>query len=235
MRNPNKLLKWDFLNKRRYQHLRPLPDDFHRVYNRLYHERIIILRSEPYSRRLMQLIVPDLLELYNSKSKDPIRVFIDCPMLGAPESLVLSYILKCSPVPIYTTLIGPVGLGTAFILAGGTQGKRAAFPNSMISFKTLNFVDLCIVQNHSSILKNLQDKRKLVDKFLSVCAKSTSYSEHELLSIMENEPFLSPSEAINFGIIDHVVNIREENENRILDTLNPFSDPTYEQSRDYLF
>jgi hypothetical protein len=42
-------------------------------------------------------------------------------------------------------------------------------------------------------------------------------------------------EAINFGIIDHVVNIREENENRILDTLNPFSDPTNEESRDYLF
>jgi len=183
----------------------------------------------------MQLIVPQLLEFYDSKSKDPIRVFIDCPMLGAFESLILSNILKCSPVPIYTTLIGPVGLGTAFILAGGTQGKRAAFPNSLISFKTLNFRDLIIVQNSSSILKNLKDKRKLVDKFLSVCAKSTSYSEHELLSIMESETILSPSEAINFGIIDHVVNIREENENRILDTLNPFSNPTYEQSRDYLF
>lgn len=229
-------MKWEFLNKRRYQHLRPLPDDFLRVYNRLYGERIIILNSELYSRRLMQRIVPDLLEFYDSKSKDPIRVFIDCPMLGASESLVLSNILKCSPVPIYTTLIGPVGLGAAFILAGGTQGKRAAFPNSMISFKILNFVDLA-VQNYSSILKNLRDKRKLVDKFLSVCAKSTSYSEHELLSFMESEPILLPSEAINFGIIDHVVNIREENENRILDTLNTFSDPTYtyEQSRDYLF
>jgi ATP-dependent protease ClpP protease subunit len=160
-------------------------------------------------------------------------------MLGASESLVLSNILKCSPVPIYTTLIGPVGLGAAFILAGGTQGKRAAFPNSRISFKILNFVDLA-VQNYSSILKNLRDKRKLVDKFLSVCAKSTSYSEHELLyfmEFMESEPILLPSEAINFGIIDHVVNIREENENRILDTLNTFSHPTYtyEQSRDYLF
>jgi hypothetical protein len=54
---------------------------------------------------------------------------------------------------------------------------------------------------------------------------------------MESKPFLSPREAINFGIIDDVVNIREDNENRILDTFNPgcaYSNDPYD-SRFYLF
>ena len=109
------------------------------------------------------------------------------------------------------------------ILAGGTQGKRVAFPNSKISFKN----SLCIVNNWSLLCKILLDERELVRRFLSVCAERTGSSEYELLSTMQSKPFLSPREAIDFGIIDHVVNIREENENRILNTFNPFRENIY--------
>lgn len=127
---------WLFPQKQRDNYLRPLPHNFLSVYERLYRERTVILAAQSNYRLQMWQTVSSLLELYDSKSKDPIRVFIDAPSLGAQESLVLSKILQVSPVEVYTTLIGPVGLGPALILAGGTQGKRVAFPNSKISFDT---------------------------------------------------------------------------------------------------
>jgi ATP-dependent Clp protease protease subunit len=234
---------WLFPQKQRDNYLRPLPHNFISVYERLYRERTVILAAQSNYRRQMWQTVPSLLELYDSKSKDPIRVFIDAPSLGAQESLVLSKILQVSPVEVYTTLIGPVGLGPALILAGGTQGKRVAFPNSKISFDTTGLpLDTASIDpscgNYFSVLyKKLQDRRELVRRFLSICAERSSSSEYELLSTMESKSFLSPREAINFGIIDDVVNIREDNENRILDTFNPgcaYSNNPYD-SRFYLF
>jgi ATP-dependent protease ClpP protease subunit len=91
-------------------------------------------------------------------------------------------ILQCSPVEIYTTLIGPVGLGPALILAGGTQRKRVAFPNSKISFTPALFDTYN--PNMDIHRKKTRDHRELVRKFLSVCAERTGLSEYELLLIL---------------------------------------------------
>ena len=99
------------------------------IYNRLYRERIIFL-SQDIDDDFANVMISVLLYLESEDSKSPVSMYFNVAGGKTKPGLALHDTMTNMPYDIQTVNMGIVAETAAFLVAGGTPGKRFALPNS---------------------------------------------------------------------------------------------------------
>lgn len=174
------------------------------IYSRLLNDRIIFL-GEEVTDVSANLIVAQLLFLESEDPGKDIHMYINSP--GGPVSAGLAIYdtmqyIKCD---VSTICIGMAASMGAFLLSGGTKGKRMALPNSEIMIHQPSggaqgqATEIKIVAEQ--ILKT---KRKLNE----ILAANTGKPLEQIEIDTERDNYMSAEEAKAYGLIDNVITNR---------------------------
>ena len=174
------------------------------IYSRLLNDRIIFL-GEEVTDVSANLIVAQLLFLESEDPGKDIHMYINSPGGSVSAGLAIYDTMQYIKCDVSTICIGMAARMGAFLLAGGTKGKRMALPNSEIMIHQPSggaqgqATEIKIVAEQ--ILKT---KRKLNE----ILAANTGKPLEQIEIDTERDNYMSAEEAKAYGLIDNVITNR---------------------------
>ncbi len=171
------------------------------IYSRLLKDRIIFLGS-PIDDAVANTVIAQLLFLDNEDEKSDIKLYINSPGGSVSAGLAIYDTMQHIKADVSTICVGTAASMGAVILAGGAKGKRFALPNAEIMIHQVmggaegQATDIKIRAEHI-----LKVKAKL-DKILN---KHTNRSLNQIEKDTDRDYYMSPEEAIEYGIIDKII------------------------------
>ena len=174
------------------------------IYSRLLNDRIIFL-GEEVTYVSANLIVAQLLFLESEDPGKDIHMYINSPGGSVSAGLAIYDTMQYIKCDVSTICIGLAASMGAFLLSGGTKGKRMALPNSEIMIHQPSggaqgqATEIKIVAEQ--ILKT---KRKLNE----ILAANTGKPLEQIEIDTERDNYMSAEEAKAYGLIDNVITNR---------------------------
>lgn len=171
------------------------------IYSRLLKERVIFLSGE-VKDRMANLIVAQLLFLESEDPTKDINIYINSPGGSVTAGMAIYDTMQFIKPDIRTLCIGQACSMGAFLLAGGTAGKRAALPNArvMIHQPLGGFRGQASdIQIHAQEI--LKIKHTLNDRL----AFHTGQSIERIEKDTDRDNFMSAEEAKAYGLVDEVL------------------------------
>ena len=106
--------------------------------------------------------------------------------------------------PVYTISVGTTKSSAVTILSGGEPGFRFSFPNSsiMIHQPSLKLTTKNTITDLKIRIKDAERKKKQSIKLLS---QNSNKSISQVAKAIERDNYLTPREALRFGLIDHII------------------------------
>ena len=176
------------------------------IYSRLLEDRIVFLGSE-VNDQVANSIMAQLLFLDKSGANQDIKMYINSPGGSVTAGLAIYDTMQIIQPDIATYCLGQCASMGALLLAAGTAGKRSALPHSRVMIhQPSGGMGGTAMDMEIQITETLNLKRKLED----IIAHHTGRSAEEIAQATERDNFLSPEEAKEFGLIDHIVSRPED-------------------------
>ena len=174
------------------------------IYSRLLKDRIIFL-GEEVNDVSANLVVAQLLFLESEDPNKDIHLYIHSPGGSVTAGFAIydtMHYIKCD---VSTICIGMAASMGAFLLAGGTKGKRFALPNADIMIHQPSGGAQGMASDIKIVADKILDTRKKLNQYLSV-------NTGQPLSVIEKDTdrdhWMSAQEAKEYGLIDEVVTSR---------------------------
>lgn len=174
------------------------------IYSRLLKDRIIFL-GEEVNDVSANLIVAQLLFLESEDPGKDIHLYINSPGGSVTAGMAIYDTMQYIKCDVSTICMGMAASMGAFLLAGGTKGKRLALPNAEIMIHQPSggaqgqATEIKIVADH--ILKT---KKKLNE----ILSANTGQPLERVEIDTERDNYMSAQEAVEYGLIDHVIEKR---------------------------
>lgn len=176
------------------------------IYSRLLKERIIIL-SGPVNDHVSSLICAQLLFLESENPKKDISFYINSPGGVVTSGMSMYDTMQYISCDVATVCIGQAASMGSLLLTAGAKGKRFSLPSSRIM----------IHQPHggaqgqaSDIEIQAREILRLRAMLNEIYVKTTGQKLSTVEKAMDRDNFMSPVEAKEFGLIDHVVSSRAD-------------------------
>ena len=171
------------------------------IYSRLLRERIIFLGTE-VNDQVADALVAQMLFLEAEDPEKDIQIYINSPGGSVTSGLAIYDTMQQVNPSIVTICYGLAASMGAFLLSGGTKGKRLALPNSRIMIHQ----PLGGAQGHAIEIE-IQAKEILFlkDTLNQLIAEHTGQPVIKIAEDTDRDHFLSPQEAVEYGLIDKVV------------------------------
>ena len=171
------------------------------IYSRLLRERIIFLGTE-VNDQVSDSLVAQLLYLEAEDPSKDIQIYINSPGGSVTAGLAIYDTMQQISPDIVTICFGVAASMGAFLLSGGTKGKRLALPNSRIMIhQPLGGAQGQAVEIEIQA-KEILFLKETLNKLLS---EHTGQPFEKIVEDTERDYFLSPSEAVNYGLIDKII------------------------------
>ena len=171
------------------------------IYSRLLRERIIFLGTD-INDQVSDSLVAQLLFLEAEDPNKDIQIYINSPGGSVTAGLAIYDTMQQIAPDVVTICFGVAASMGAFLLSGGSKGKRLALPNSRIMIhQPLGGAQGQAVEIEMQAKEILYLKKTLN----SLLAEHTGQTLEKINEDTERDYFLSPSEAVNYGIIDKVI------------------------------
>ena len=175
------------------------------VYSRLLKERIIFLGS-PIDAEVANVVVAQLLLLDSQSREQPINLFINCPGGEVYAGLAIYDVMQYISAPVHTNCVGiAMSMGSAILMAG-EKGHRVALPHSRImihagsaGFPRASLPDLEVRAREFADIRNMMEE---------IYERHTGHPREKLRRDMERDRFMSPQQALEYGLIDRIVEPR---------------------------
>jgi ATP-dependent Clp protease protease subunit len=175
------------------------------IYSRLLKERIIFLGT-PINDEVANNIMAQLIFLeYENPEKD-ITLYINSPGGYVSAGLVIYDTMQHIRPNIATICIGNSVSMAAVLLAAGSKGKRYALPNSRIM---LHQPSGAAGGQSSDIQIHAREIMRTKETLAEIVAKHSGRSLEEVYKKTDRDFYLSPKEALEFGIIDEIFTPRK--------------------------
>ena len=178
------------------------------IYSRLLKDRIIFL-GEDVNETTASLTVAQLLFLESEDPGKDIHLYINSPggMVTAGFAIydTMQYI-KCDVSTICVGLAASMG---AFLLAGGTKGKRLALPNAEIMIHQPSGGARGQATEIEIAAENILKTKKRLNEIL---AENTGQEIERVAEDTERDHYMSAQEALDYGLIDRIITNRESGE-----------------------
>lgn len=176
------------------------------IYSRLLKDRIIFL-GEEVNETTASLTVAQLLFLESEDPSKDIHLYINSPggMVTAGFAIydTMRYI-KCDVSTICVGLAASMG---AFLLAGGTKGKRLALPNAEIMIHQPSGGTRGQATEIEIAAENILKTKKRLNEIL---AENTGQTVEKVRDDTERDHYMSAAEALEYGLIDRIITNRAD-------------------------
>ena len=177
------------------------------IYSRLLSDRIIFL-GEEVSDNSASLVIAQMLFLEAQDPDKDIRLYINSPGGSISAGLAIYDTMQYIKCDVSTICLGLAASFGAFLLAGGARGKRMALPNAEIMIHQPAIsggikgqaTDIRIVSDH------IQRSKRRLNRIM---AENTGKTEEEIAAATERDNYMSAAEALEFGIIDRIIEKRQ--------------------------
>lgn len=176
------------------------------IFSRLLMDRIIFLGS-PVNDTVANIIVAQLLFLDAEDPERDIYLYINSPGGSVYSGLAIYDTMQHMRAPIATVCVGMAASMGAFLLAGGTKGKRAALPNSRIMIHQPSSGYQGTAADIEIAAREVLGIRERLNRIL---AKHTGRSEEQIAEDVDRDYFMGPEESVEYGLIDRVLEKREQ-------------------------
>jgi len=174
------------------------------IYSRLLNDRIIFL-SDEVNDVTASLVVAQLLLLEAQDPEKDISFYINSPGGSVSAGLAIYDTMNFIKCDVSTICVGMAASMGAFLLSAGTKGKRFALPNAEIMIHQ----PLGGAQGQASDIKiHAEHILKTRDKLNRILAENTGKTLKTIERDTERDNFMSASEALEYGLIDKVLDKR---------------------------
>ncbi|GMU33095.1 MAG: ATP-dependent Clp protease proteolytic subunit 2 [Planctomycetia bacterium] len=165
-------------------------------------ENRIIFLAGPINERSASLVIMRLLYLQSIKKDQDIHLYINCPGGMVDQTLAIYDTMRFLTCDIATYSIGQAASGGAIILTAGTKGKRFALPNSKIMLhQPWGGVSGQAEDIRIQAEEIIKDKQKLNE----ILGLHTGMDIKKIEEETERDRFITPEEAVKWGLVDEIV------------------------------
>ena len=171
------------------------------IFSRLLNDRIIFL-SEEVNDTTASLVVAQLLYLEAQDPDKDIQFYINSPGGSVTAGMAIYDTMQYIKCDVATICVGLAASMGAFLLSAGTKGKRMALPNSEIMIHQPSAGTQGQITDMTIHLRRLEKVKERMNRILS---ENTGKPYEEVVAACERDNFLSPQEALEFGLIDRVL------------------------------
>ena len=176
------------------------------IYSRLLKERIIFL-GEEVNETTASLVVAQMLFLEAEDPEKEIQLYINSPGGSVTAGMAIYDTMQYVKCDVSTFCMGMAASMGAFLLAGGTKGKRLALPNAEIMIhQPLGGAQGQATEIEIAARHILQTKEKL-NRML---AENTGKDISIIAADTDRDNWMSAEEAKEYGLIDRVIYKRSE-------------------------
>ncbi|SHN59233.1 ATP-dependent Clp endopeptidase proteolytic subunit ClpP [Desulfovibrio litoralis] len=174
------------------------------IYSRLLKDRIVLL-GLPVDDHIASLICAQLLFLESEDPEKEIFLYINSPGGSVTAGLAIYDTMQYISSPVSTLCMGQAASMGALLLSAGASGKRYSLPNSRI-----------MIHQPSGGFKgqatdiDIQAKEvlRLKEMLNEIMSKHTGKDIKTIVKHTERDHFMSPDEALKFGLIDRILTSR---------------------------
>lgn len=174
------------------------------IYSRLLKERVIFLVG-PINDHMANLVVAQLLFLESENPEKDIHLYINSPGGSISAGMAIYDTMQFIKPDVSTLCIGMAASMGAFLLQAGAKDKRFALPNStvMIHQPLGGFQGQATdIEIHAKYILSLRER------LYTLMAQHTGRSVEEIARDSERDNFLTAKEALDYGLIDQVLDKR---------------------------
>lgn len=171
------------------------------IYSRLLKDRIIFLGTE-IDDTVANLVIAQLLFLESQDKSKDIKLYINSPGGSVTSGLAIYDAMQYVKSDVSTICVGMAASMAAVLLASGAKGKRFCLPNSEVMIHQV----LGGVQGQATDIKIHAERiLKIKDQLNTILSKHTGKKKAQVEQDTERDYFLSPEEALTYGLIDKVI------------------------------
>ena len=171
------------------------------IYSRLLKDRIIFL-GEEVNDVTASLVVAQILFLESEDPTKDINLYINSPGGSVVAGMAIYDTMQYAKCAVSTIRMGMAASMGAFLLAGGTKGKRYALPNAEIMIHQPSGG----AQGQATEIKIVAEQiLKTKEKLNKILAENTNQPIEVIERDTERDNYMSAEEALAYGIIDKVI------------------------------
>ena len=174
------------------------------IFSRLLNDRIVML-SEEVNDTTASLIVAQLLYLEAQDPDKEIQFYINSPGGSVTAGMAIYDTMQYIKCDVSTICIGMAASMGAFLLSSGTKGKRLALPNAEIMIHQPSAGTQGQITDMAIHLKRLEIVKT---RLTGILAANTGKPLDVVRADCERDNFMTAQEAMEYGLIDKVIDHR---------------------------
>jgi ATP-dependent Clp protease protease subunit len=177
------------------------------IYSRLLRDRVILLEGEVHDQ-MANLIVAQLLFLESEDSTKDIQLYVNSPGGSVTAGLAIYDTMQFIKPDISTIVMGQACSMGSLLAQAGALGKRYILPNARHMIHQPSggargqATDMMIQVQEIMLMK--RNLTRIYEKH-----NSAGKTFDELMNDMERDNFMSAGEAVNYGLVDKIIENRE--------------------------
>ncbi|MEO5509116.1 MAG: ATP-dependent Clp endopeptidase proteolytic subunit ClpP [Longimicrobiales bacterium] len=174
------------------------------IFSRLLMDRIVFLGA-PINDDVANIIIAQLLFLEADDPEKDVYLYINSPGGSVYAGLAIYDTMQYMRAPVNTMCMGMAASMGSFLLAAGVKGKRSALPNSRIMIHQPSGGSQGTAADIEIQAREIIYARQRLNELY---AKHTGQTVERIADDVDRDRFMSPVEAQEYGLIDHVVTHR---------------------------
>jgi ATP-dependent Clp protease, protease subunit len=174
------------------------------IFSRLLRERIIFLNGQ-IDDNMSAIICAQLLFLEAEAPGKEIAMYINSPGGVVTSGFAIYDTMQYIKCPVSTVCMGFAASMASFLLMAGAPGKRISLPNARI---LLHQPSGGFQGQASDIERHAEDIIKMKRRMIGLYAKHCKRSLEEVERTLDRDFFMTAEEAKNWGLVDHVYEVR---------------------------
>jgi ATP-dependent Clp protease protease subunit len=174
------------------------------IYSRLLADRIIFIGT-PVDDQIANVVMAQLLHLDSEDPEQDIHLYINSPGGSVYAGMAIYDTMQFVNADVATTALGMAASMGSFLLTAGAKGKRSALPNARILLHQPHIGggiggQVSDVEIHAREL--VRTKRRMNELYAEMTGQPVEKIERDT----DRDYMLGPEEAVEYGVIDRVVN-----------------------------
>jgi ATP-dependent Clp protease protease subunit len=176
------------------------------IFSRLLMDRIVFLGT-PIDDNVANVIIAQLLFLEADNPDKDIFLYINSPGGSVYAGMAIFDTMQFLKAPVATICMGLAASMGSFLLAAGAPGKRSALPNSRIMLHQPSGGSQGTAADIEIQAREILFVRERMNQ---IYAANTGQAVDKIQEDLDRDRFMSPEEAKDYGLIDHVITKRGE-------------------------
>jgi ATP-dependent Clp protease protease subunit len=174
------------------------------IYSRLLRERIVFLIG-PVNDQTANLVIAQMLFLESENPDKDIFLYVNSPGGSVSAGLAIYDTMQFIKPDVSTLCMGMAASMGSFLLMAGAKGKRIALPNSRVMIHQPSGG----AQGQASDIEiQAREILKTREQLNKIYADRTGQAVERIAADMERDRWMNPQEALDYGLIDQVIEKR---------------------------